>query len=264
MKCNFRSWLINTWQLSGQTEQNSKAKCANRVWGADFGRFRYRGQACRELNCEWCVTARCRQWALLTHMCASLPSFVAMGFIPLFITSAQFLPCHIRCARTFHTLIATTPWPFPFCFPLCSLKCFRMFLSFHNHDSNMCQKGQFKTPKTFVLNGRLLGAFAKLGKATISFMSVRPSAWNSCAPIGRMLMKFYIWAFVFGKLSRKFKFYRNPPRITGILHEDVFTFVTLFSWILRMRNVSNKSCRENQNTHFVFSNFFLKIVPFVK
>jgi len=23
-----------------------------------------------------------------------------------------------------------------------------------------------------------------------------------------------------------------------------------------MRNVSNKSCRENQNTHFVFNNFF--------
>jgi hypothetical protein len=23
-----------------------------------------------------------------------------------------------------------------------------------------------------------------------------------------------------------------------------------------MRNVPNKSCRENQNTHFIFSNFF--------
>ena len=27
-----------------------------------------------------------------------------------------------------------------------------------------------------------------------------------------------------------------------------------------MRNVSDKSCRENQNTHFVFSNFIPKIV----
>ena len=25
-----------------------------------------------------------------------------------------------------------------------------------------------------------------------------------------------------------------------------------------MRNVSDKSCRENQNTHFMFSNFFLE------
>jgi len=31
-----------------------------------------------------------------------------------------------------------------------------------------------------------------------------------------------------------------------------------------MRNVSDKSCRENQNTHFVFSNFFPKIVPFMR
>jgi len=31
-----------------------------------------------------------------------------------------------------------------------------------------------------------------------------------------------------------------------------------------MRNVSDKRCRENQNTHFVFSNFFSKIVPFMR
>jgi len=29
-----------------------------------------------------------------------------------------------------------------------------------------------------------------------------------------------------------------------------------------MRNVSDKSCRENQNTHFVFSDILLKCVPF--
>ena len=28
-----------------------------------------------------------------------------------------------------------------------------------------------------------------------------------------------------------------------------------------MRNVSDKNCRESQNTHFMFNNFFLKIVP---
>jgi hypothetical protein len=32
---------------------------------------------------------------------------------------------------------------------------------------------------------------------------------------------------------------------------------------LRMRNVSNKSCREDQNTHFMVNNVFLKIVPFL-
>jgi len=36
------------------------------------------------------------------------------------------------------------------------------------------------------------------------------------------------------------------------------------SVFLRMRNVSNKLCRENQNTHFMFNNFFLKIVLFAR
>jgi hypothetical protein len=29
-----------------------------------------------------------------------------------------------------------------------------------------------------------------------------------------------------------------------------------------MRNVSDKSCEENQNTHLMFGNFFLKLVLF--
>jgi hypothetical protein len=50
----------------------------------------------------------------------------------------------------------------------------------------------------------------------------------------------------------------------GALREDVSTFVTISRWILlRMRNVSNKSCRENQNTYFMFSNFFPRVVPFM-
>ena len=44
------------------------------------------------------------------------------------------------------------------------------------------------------------------------------------------------------------------------LHEDVFTFMIIYRPILlRMRNVSNKSCRENQNTHFMSNNFFRKL-----
>jgi len=40
--------------------------------------------------------------------------------------------------------------------------------------------------------------------------------------------------------------------ITGTLHEE-YTFLIISRWILhRMRNVSNKNCRENQNTHFLF------------
>ena len=46
-------------------------------------------------------------------------------------------------------------------------------------------------------------------------------------------------------------------RIRSTLHEDVCTIMTTsLSILLRMKNVSVKSCRENQNTHFVFSNRF--------
>jgi len=52
-------------------------------------------------------------------------------------------------------------------------------------------------------------------------------------------------------------------RRTGTLHEDQYTLLTISrSVLLRMRNVPDKSCRENQNTHFMFSNSFSKIVPF--
>jgi hypothetical protein len=46
-------------------------------------------------------------------------------------------------------------------------------------------------------------------------------------------------------------------KIKGILHEDRYSiFIISRSVLLRMRNVSDKSCRENQNTHFVFGDFF--------
>ena len=42
----------------------------------------------------------------------------------------------------------------------------------------------------------------------------------------------------------------------GTLHEDIITFMTTSCWILlRMRNVADKSCNENQNTHLVINNF---------
>jgi len=58
---------------------------------------------------------------------------------------------------------------------------------------------------------------------------------------------------------RKFKFHYNG-RITGTLHGDLSTFMIISrSVILRMVNVSHKSCTENQNTHFVFGIFFFEI-----
>jgi hypothetical protein len=43
----------------------------------------------------------------------------------------------------------------------------------------------------------------------------------------------------------------------GNLHEDQYTFLIIsYSTLLRMRNVSGTSCRENKNTHIIFSHFF--------
>jgi len=45
----------------------------------------------------------------------------------------------------------------------------------------------------------------------------------------------------------------------GTLCEDQYTFMIISGLVLlRMRNVSDKSCKEFQNTHFIFSNFFFK------
>jgi hypothetical protein len=45
--------------------------------------------------------------------------------------------------------------------------------------------------------------------------------------------------------------------MTANLHEDRYTFLIVSRSVLpRMRNYPDKICRENQNTHFVLSNFF--------
>jgi hypothetical protein len=60
-------------------------------------------------------------------------------------------------------------------------------------------------------------------------------------------------------LPRKFMCHLNRARIKGTLLEDQYTFFIISrTFLLRKRNVSDKSCRENQNTHFVFRSFFLK------
>jgi hypothetical protein len=69
-------------------------------------------------------------------------------------------------------------------------------------------------------------------------------------------MKFDTWVFL-ENLSRKFKFYSNLKRIRDTLHEDQYTFFIIYSSFLPgMRNIWDKFCRENQNTLFIFNNFF--------
>jgi hypothetical protein len=87
------------------------------------------------------------------------------------------------------------------------------------------------------------------------------SSCLSVCPHGKTLLPLdgFLWNLIF------WVFFENLSRITGTLHEDVCTFMLISRWILlRMRNASDKRCTENQNTHFMFNNFFPKIVPFMR
>jgi len=94
-------------------------------------------------------------------------------------------------------------------------------------------------------------------------VSVRPSARNNSAPTGRISVKSNISIFFFWNLSRKFKIHQHLAKIRGTLHEDQYTFwIISHSVLLRIKNVSDKSCREYEATHFVSSNYFGKLYRF--
>ena len=106
----------------------------------------------------------------------------------------------------------------------------------------------------------LLDGFAKLRNATISFvMSVCPSAFphgTTRLPLDGLSWNL-IFEYFFENLLRKFKIHYNLTTTTGTLHEDRYTFFIISrSFLLRMKNVSDKSCRENQNTFYLQPLFF--------
>jgi len=48
-------------------------------------------------------------------------------------------------------------------------------------------------------------------------------------------------------------------RITGTIHEDHDTLLLVSRlFLIRLRNVSDKSCKETQNTHFKYNNFYFE------
>ena len=71
-------------------------------------------------------------------------------------------------------------------------------------------------------------------------------------------MKFNFLVFFF-KSVEKIQVLLKVAIIIDTLHEDQFTFLIISrSGLLRTRNVSDKSCREHQQTYYVFSNFFFE------
>jgi hypothetical protein len=62
---------------------------------------------------------------------------------------------------------------------------------------------------------------------------------------------------MFRKSVEKIEISLKSDKNNGYFHEDLGTFMTIFSsFFLRMRSVSDKGCRDDQNTRFRFTNFF--------
>jgi len=112
-----------------------------------------------------------------------------------------------------------------------------------------------KCPSSF------LGAFTEFRKATMSFVmsvcpSVSPSAWNNSAPTGRIFVKVDIWIF----------FPKSVEKVQGSLQSNknngYFTWISIYIFdnisLSSSQNAKcfKQTCREIQNTHFVFNIFF--------
>jgi hypothetical protein len=86
--------------------------------------------------------------------------------------------------------------------------------------------------------------------------SICPSAWNNSAATGRIFKKFDVLVFL-ENISKKIQASLKSGKNNGTLHEDQYRFLIIsHSVLFRMRNVSEKNCRENRNNSFMFSNFF--------
>ena len=131
------------------------------------------------------------------------------------------------------------------------------------------QEGLFSVELVFSCH-TFLGAFAKLWKATISFvlsvcLSVYPSAWNNSAPAGRIVMKCNHLS-IFQKPLEKMQV---SLKCDG--NNVYFTWRTIYFVDHVSLNYSQNEkcfrqiCRANEDTHFILNNFFPpKIVPFAR
>ena len=107
---------------------------------------------------------------------------------------------------------------------------------------------------------QFLSAFAKLKKATISFVTCfHPSAWNS-APTGWIFMESDIWGFSVEKIQVPLKSGKNKGYFTRRRMHIFYQSPHFCSeW-----EMFRKEVVENIKTHFVFSNYISKIVPFMR
>jgi hypothetical protein len=110
----------------------------------------------------------------------------------------------------------------------------------------------------------ILSALAKYWNATICFvMSVRLSIRHSVCHNGATRLPLDISSrnFMFENFFRK-----SVERIQVLLKSEkhngyltwrpIYIFIISRSFLLRMKNISDSNCTENQNIHFMLNNFF--------
>jgi hypothetical protein len=114
-----------------------------------------------------------------------------------------------------------------------------------------------------------LGTFAKLRKATINLVASFCSFVCSSVRMEQLGSHWTdfdeIWYLSFFRKSvDKIQIFLKSDMRNGYLTWFYFTFMTISRWILlRMRNVLTKNCRKIK-TQLMFSNFYPKIVLFMR
>jgi len=121
--------------------------------------------------------------------------------------------------------------------------------------------------ETVNLNHIFLGTFAEFRKVTISFvmsvcLSVR-SREKTRLPLDELL-----WNLIFECFRKSVEKTENllkSNKVGGYFtYKQIYFLKISRSDVLRIKHVSYKNGRENQNTHFVINNFSSNIVSFVR
>jgi len=101
------------------------------------------------------------------------------------------------------------------------------------------------------------------------WVRIPPEAWVFvCCECCRLPLDEFSWKLTFEffrKYFEKIQVLLKPDKNSAYFTwRTKYILITSRSFLLRMRNISDKSCRENKNTHFVFSSFVSKIVSFMR
>ena len=87
----------------------------------------------------------------------------------------------------------------------------------------------------------------------LSCLSVRPSVWNNSAPTGRIFMKFDIRVFFEKTVEKSQVSVKSDKNIGHFTWRLLVILIISHSVLLRMRNISGKSCRESQHTRLMLT-----------